>query len=249
MIEDPRGWTFTNFGGEACGADCRGTAGVVEKLFPDLGVWNCEPTETAVEAASALQTALYLTATSTSTESDDGSSSTEVPAESTDKKIPIEVGTSDVPPATSPSLAGDTTSSAFIPLHLMIFSPWALETAKGLLPVVTTSPASAAESIDIKPSPSSAPAGGEPPPTKTNPPEAATTVASPLVTENEDGVVSIMAAHFLSPEAGMAPTTTTAPSEDSVYFAPDIMVSANNLLPSIFNQAAPASKSIITPSC
>ena len=138
MVEDPRGWTFTNFGGEACGADCRGTAGVVEGLFRDLGVWNCKPTEMAVEAASALQTALYLTATSTSTESDDGSSLTEAPAERTDEKIPTEVGTSNVPPATLPSLAGETTSSGFIPLHDHILSPWALESAKALLPVVKT---------------------------------------------------------------------------------------------------------------
>lgn len=60
---DPKGSTW-----DAVWSYDGGYAPLIQPLIPDMGAWNCSPFGVWNAAASALQTALYLTATSTSTE-------------------------------------------------------------------------------------------------------------------------------------------------------------------------------------
>ncbi len=63
LAQDPRGWTYSAI----IDLDCDDSL-VFEPLFPGLGLWSCQGPTTCVGPAQALQTALLLTATSTSTE-------------------------------------------------------------------------------------------------------------------------------------------------------------------------------------
>lgn len=60
---DPKGSTW-----DAVWSYDGGYAPLIQPLIPDMAAWNCSPFGAWNAAASALQTALYLTATSTSTE-------------------------------------------------------------------------------------------------------------------------------------------------------------------------------------
>lgn len=60
---DPKGSTW-----DAVWSYDGGYAPLIQPLIPDMGAWNCSPFGVWNAAASVLQTALYLTATSTSTE-------------------------------------------------------------------------------------------------------------------------------------------------------------------------------------
>lgn len=75
MIEDPRGWTFIPDFEEA------GLLG--PSNFPGLGVWNCSTEYELASPVGFIQTALYLTKTSTSTESDNKPTSITAPSPST----------------------------------------------------------------------------------------------------------------------------------------------------------------------
>ncbi|CAD6578901.1 MAG: hypothetical protein ASARMPREDX12_009012 [Alectoria sarmentosa] len=61
---------------------------LIKPLMPDMGAWNCSPYGLWDAPASVLNTALYLTATSTSTESGDDAGATPAPKASPPKEAP-----------------------------------------------------------------------------------------------------------------------------------------------------------------
>ena len=65
LARDPRGWTFLAVKDRTCGSQF-----LLEPLFPGLGLWDCSNPTTCVGPDEVLETALFLTATSTSTEAD-----------------------------------------------------------------------------------------------------------------------------------------------------------------------------------
>ena len=102
--EDPRGWTYIPVDVVRFGDD-----DMIKNLFPDLGVWNCGESHGAVpdiiQGPRALQTALYLTTTSTSTEIDKEPASALGKVENTpsleaytEKEAPAETSKSQAPP-------------------------------------------------------------------------------------------------------------------------------------------------------
>ncbi|KAF6227900.1 hypothetical protein HO133_007628 [Letharia lupina] len=80
---DPRGSTW-----DAVWSSDSDYEPLVKPLMPDMGAWNCSPYGTWPAAASALNTALYLTATSTSTEAGDEAGVTPAPKASPPKEAP-----------------------------------------------------------------------------------------------------------------------------------------------------------------
>ncbi|KAK0508632.1 hypothetical protein JMJ35_008908 [Cladonia borealis] len=64
LSQDPRGWTYTAM----VDTDCDAGGGLLKPLFPDLEFWSCGGVMTCVSPAIALNTALFLTVTSTSHE-------------------------------------------------------------------------------------------------------------------------------------------------------------------------------------
>lgn len=72
---DPKGSTWD----AVWSYDGAGYAPLIQPLMPDMGAWNCSPFGLWNAAASALQTALYLTATSTSTEAGEEAGATLAP--------------------------------------------------------------------------------------------------------------------------------------------------------------------------
>lgn len=72
---DPKGSTWD----AVWSYDGAGYAHFIQPLMPDMGAWNCSPLGAWNAAASVLQTALYLTATSTSTEAGEEAGATLAP--------------------------------------------------------------------------------------------------------------------------------------------------------------------------
>lgn len=72
---DPKGSTWD----AVWSYDGAGYAPLIQPLMPDMEAWNCSPFGAWNAAASALQTALYLTATSTSTEAGEEAGATLAP--------------------------------------------------------------------------------------------------------------------------------------------------------------------------
>lgn len=153
-IEDPRGWTFVPVTGRSEGA--------IEALFPGFGVWNCDFMTDNRLPAFALRTALYLTKTSTSTEHDDGPTSSKEPLATvrspvahTEKTVPVETSTPNLPLAETPSRARTTSRQVGLPTGsagdalasqkssslLAQYTPDVLETSSHALPVVYNPPA------------------------------------------------------------------------------------------------------------
>ena len=96
---------------------------MIQKLFPDLGVWNCGSSDRSPKiiqgGPAALQTALYLTTTSTSIEIDNGPASAQGQVENTrsldaytENEAPAETSTSLAHPIKLPSPMGSIVPSA-----------------------------------------------------------------------------------------------------------------------------------------
>ncbi|KAM0805456.1 hypothetical protein BDR22DRAFT_969163 [Usnea florida] len=81
---DPKGSTW-----EAQWAYDSDYDSVVRPLIPDLGAWNCSPFGIFAAPATVLNKALYLTATSTSTEAGDEGGATPAPKASAPKEAPV----------------------------------------------------------------------------------------------------------------------------------------------------------------
>ena len=158
IVEDPRGWTYVPVEGVRFGDTF-----MIKNLFPDLGVWNCISWEHYFPfliqgGPAALQTALYLTTTSTSTEIDDGPTSAQALAEitpspkpHTEKKVPAEIFNSQAPPA---RISSTEPLNSYVPP--VDHPPDVSESANELLPAVPNTPAPASKSINITPSPTPA---------------------------------------------------------------------------------------------
>lgn len=69
LAQDPKGWTY-----EAIEESSTDASDVLKPLFPHLGLWQCMAEIQGEGAPSVKETALFLTATSTSTEVDVGHS-------------------------------------------------------------------------------------------------------------------------------------------------------------------------------
>ena len=81
---DPKGSTWD----AVWSYDGVGYAPLIQPLMPDMGAWNCTPFGEWPAPASVLNTALYLTATSTSTEAGDEAGATPAPQMSPSKEAP-----------------------------------------------------------------------------------------------------------------------------------------------------------------
>ena len=81
---DPKGSTWD----AVWSYDGVGYAPLIQPLMPDMGAWNCSPFGVWNAPASVLNTALYLTATSTSTEAGDEAGATSAPQASPSKEVP-----------------------------------------------------------------------------------------------------------------------------------------------------------------
>jgi len=100
-IPDPRGWTYSAVIDGNCDDQ-----GILSSFFPDLGLWSCNAPGTCVAPFQAHQTALFLTATSTSLEHDIAPTITpEIPSPSTNP-----VAKPAAPTATQQPIVEQTTS-------------------------------------------------------------------------------------------------------------------------------------------
>ncbi|KAL2045148.1 hypothetical protein N7G274_002229 [Stereocaulon virgatum] len=156
MAQDPRGWTYVPTIERQCGNSW------VHEIFPNLGVWSCKVSVVCVAPVGVLETALYLTATSTSHEADTPSpQATSAPPTSLKPDAP--------PPPINTPISSPTTPDNETPQAPVALT---LANALPLLSTDTPSPApAAANKPEDAPAPAPAPAhASQPPP----PPQAAT---------------------------------------------------------------------------
>ncbi|CAF9920003.1 MAG: hypothetical protein ALECFALPRED_001402 [Alectoria fallacina] len=244
-IEDPRGWTFLPIGAETCGD----TGNMIENLFPGLGVWNCKSQGDCVGPIGALQTALYLTKTSTSTEPDDGPTSTTplpeaAPTETTPvvpqpgKGLPAPIALSAAPelaPTTTTTPAANPVSSSSI-----YEAPEVQLPASNMVPVDSNPPAPASKSTIITPSPAPAtvlpttPVAIPVPVTSTDSKgsitiSTSTAIAHPIIVSSTNAQGSIVTSTSLS----TAPISVSIPTIVTSTNAQGTVLSSTASLPAI----------------
>lgn len=86
LAMDPKGSTW-----DPVWSHDGGYVELIQPLMPDMGAWNCTAVGAWPAAASVLNTALYLTATSTSTEAGDEAGATSAPKKSPSKEVPTPI--------------------------------------------------------------------------------------------------------------------------------------------------------------
>lgn len=208
-VPDPRGWTYSALIERNCD-----DAALLHPFFPDLGLWSCNSPNSCAGPLQFHETALFLTATSTSLEHDVPPTTTpKLPSSSTSS-----VAVAAAPSSTQQPLAEKTTS----PKHIDSQTPSILSSTSSPVastPQNTPVPNQPSPGVGITPPTAPQPFGpgttlnAEPPPTKG---ESTANAMSVLVNPGDHQGVTI-GATSASPMAGspsilptvLVPTPTT----------------------------------------
>lgn len=200
-VPDPRGWTYSALIERNCD-----DAVLLSSFFPDLGLWSCNGPNTCAGPLQFHQTALFLTATSTSLEHDVPSTTTPKLSSSSTSSVTVAAA----PISTQQAIAKQTTSTK----HIDAPTPSILLPTLSSLastPQTTQVPSQPAPGIGITPPTAPQPSGpesglnAEPPRTK----GGSTAHAMPVLVNPGDHQGVTIGATSTSPLAGPPPISPT----------------------------------------
>ena len=201
---------------------------LIRPLMPDMGAWNCTPFGAWAAPASVLNTALYLTATSTSTEAGDEAGATPAPKASPPKEVPAPAAGKQ--PAKVEPQAAEASQ--------IVANPFGVEKPAAAAPVASSDQAGSDNKADFN-TPASNPA-----PEKAN----SNSGTSPNQAANDNtGSSNVPAANPASPQEGssnVAPSPNQAANVNQANSPSPQEGNSNNAailpVPGLSNQAATA---------